>query len=385
MSKYISFVLALLISVVASHAENVDVYQLGDSICVPIYTKLTTLSAADTIDDSGTKFIGVNRYFMEWNSQAPAHFLRVNSYNCREDSLRHADFPVRPVADSGLGNYSIRFMDYYVYRDRADFACKTGTYVVSWILYLGAATKLDRGMYVYRVTAPDKADGNSAAQEIKEELRQGVQWSPFGERYGIEAFSGNGPHICSIHVLSSADSSAITKCDIRILGANGSATEGLWFSNNTGLANFSLMDGGYRIIPFKSGYTFPESPYSLDVEGTDVSDTLWGQPFDPGNPPLAELCRVYGWVYGAGYDSLMGVTVQAKIKQSPVRVGSVVISPYEKQTATDSSGYWYLDLIPNEDITPEGTEYQFTIYYSSGTVVRKEITVPRQSSWEFGW
>jgi hypothetical protein len=206
-----------------------------------------------------------------------------------------------------------------------------------------------------------------------------------GEKYGIEALSRRGNHLCSLYVLNSADSSAVSKCDIKILNSENNSAEGLWYTSSEGLAVFSLMNGEYNVAPFIPGYSFYGLPISLYIESGPKSDTIWASKFDPGNPQTADLCRVYGWVYSAGYDSLTGVTVQAKVKQSPVRSGSIVISPYEKYTATDSTGYWYLDLIPNAHIIPEGTAYQFTIYYSSGTVVRKEVTVPDQTQWEFSW
>ena len=41
-------------------------------------------------------------------------------------------------------------------------------------------------------------------------------------------------------------------------------------------------------------------------------------------------------------------------------------------TLTDSAGYFYLDLIPSDSLTPSGQLYEFTISRSDGTVLRRE-------------
>jgi hypothetical protein len=274
----------------------------------------------------------------------------------------------------------------YLYTQRADFAGKSGFYNLSWILTEDSASA--RGGAMYKVNAPEDVDIAAAISKLENKFHNGMHWSPMGGLFGgdhlLSALSGEGSHLCSLYVLTT-DSTAVSKCDIKVFNSGMNAVEALLYTSSQGLAIFGLMNGGYKISPFKTGYTFDGIPYDLAIDGSSLTDTIWAEAFDPGSPPSAELCRVYGWVFGAGYDSLMGVTVQARIKKSPIRYGSVVISPYEKITATDSTGYWYLDLLPNSTITPEGTEYQFSIYYSSGTVVRKEVTVPDTSSWEFGW
>jgi len=52
---------------------------------------------------------------------------------------------------------------------------------------------------------------------------------------------------------------------------------------------------------------------------------------------------------------------------------------------TDEDGYWYLDLYPNSVLSPSDTKYIFHIFSASGTILRLEVEVPDQTSWELQW
>jgi len=122
----------------------------------------------------------------------------------------------------------------------------------------------------------------------------------------------------------------------------------------------------------------------LKVSG-DEDTTYYAFAFDPGAPPQASLCRVYGWVYDVNNQPLEGAKIEASIKTIPLRYQNIIISPYYKSTTSDDAGYWYLDLYPNSILNPSDTKYIFFIYSPSGTVLRLEATVPDEGSWELQW
>jgi hypothetical protein len=80
-----------------------------------------------------------------------------------------------------------------------------------------------------------------------------------------------------------------------------------------------------------------------------------------------------------------GATVAGNVRQSPLRYGSVIISPYFRSTVTDTSGYWYLDLIPSSELDPSTTAYTFSVYYQTGAIAVKQTEVPDLASWELSW
>ena len=384
MLKFISIIVFILF--LSGNTFALDTYNVGDSVFVPIVSG-DTWSNGDTLKNMAAfpdSVIAVGWHYAHWDTLSVTDdYKLIRTYLADKDSIRNISCPVKSLSLSD-GQQS----GYYFYCRRADFSGISGIYMIRWLLRI-SASKQTRGEYIYRVVSKRTGDCRAVLGGLRDRFNEGLHWSPAGGYYGgksvMKSFAGNGPHTYEIVVLNSADSSAISKCDLKIYSPGNNAIEGMWYTSSAGDAHFSLMNGTYRALPFKAGYIFPEIPYEIKIESQSSNDTIWAYSFDPGNPPSASLCRVYGWVFGAGYDSLTGITVQAKLKQSPVRMENVIISPYEKITETDTTGYWYLDLLPNASLTPEGTSYQFTIYYSSGTVARKEVIVPDSISWEFGW
>jgi hypothetical protein len=108
-------------------------------------------------------------------------------------------------------------------------------------------------------------------------------------------------------------------------------------------------------------------------------------PFDPGNPPAPDRCRIYGWVYDIGGDSLAGVTVSAEIpaEYQPLKYGNIVITPLKKAVLSDSSGYWQIDLFPNRVLSDTTSKYIITMEYPSGIILRSETVVPDSTNWQF--
>jgi hypothetical protein len=197
--------------------------------------------------------------------------------------------------------------------------------------------------------------------------------------------AGSGAYPCSLYVYNSADSSAIQGILIRFMNDSETATEALGITDPNGMVVASLDAAQYKIWPYKAGVDFEALPDSLTVSSPASVDTIWGSGFDPGAPAGAQLCRTFGWVYDLSGIGISGVTVTAGITQTPIRYQGTVISPYLKSTTTDSIGYWYLDLLPNESLTPSDSEYEIMIYYESGRIARKRIRLPDLSNWELNW
>ena len=192
--------------------------------------------------------------------------------------------------------------------------------------------------------------------------------------------SGTGANQVVINTFQVPDSIPVIGTQVQVLNQNQSATLGLLNSNSSGQATFALDNGIYKLRMYKSGWVFTV-PESIIVSG-NLSDTFYANLFNPGNPPAADLCRVYGWIRDLKGQPLAGVTIEAKISTTPLRYQTVLISSYYKTTSTDSDGYWYLDLYPNSILTPSNTQYDFSIYIPYGTILRMKTTVPEQSSWE---
>ena len=107
--------------------------------------------------------------------------------------------------------------------------------------------------------------------------------------------------------------------------------------------------------------------------------------FDPGSPVSPDLCRVYGWIYDISGNLLSEVTITAEIPSEyyTVKYGNAIITPFEKSVSTDSLGYWQIDLFPNSVLSDSTSQYQFTVEYPSGVVLKSRVAVPDSLSWQF--
>jgi hypothetical protein len=195
--------------------------------------------------------------------------------------------------------------------------------------------------------------------------------------------AGTGTNSVVIRCRDSSDSSSVAFAQIQVLDSTESSTIGLLTSDSQGRGFFALDQGAYRIRLYKPGWQFVV-PETLTVDG-DEDRTYFAQAFDPGNPPQASLCRVYGWVHDIKDQPVVGAKIEAGIRSVPLRYQNLLISPYHNSTLTDTQGFWYLDIYPNSMLSPVNTKYVFHVFSPSGTILRLEVDVPNLTSWELQW
>lgn len=195
--------------------------------------------------------------------------------------------------------------------------------------------------------------------------------------------AGTGANQVSITSKQSSDSAEISGAQVQVLNLTQTSTLALLSTNASGKANFALDNDTLLVRIYKPGWIFTV-PETLRVSG-NTDTTYYADLFNPGSPPSAELCRVYGWIKDIQNLPLSGAKIEASIKIVPLKYQDVIISPYFKSTSTDSEGYWYLDLYPNSGLSPDTTQYEFLIYSSQGTILRLKTMVPDQSSWELSF
>jgi hypothetical protein len=191
---------------------------------------------------------------------------------------------------------------------------------------------------------------------------------------------GSGANSVVIRCKNTSDDSPIAFAQIQVLDSTESSTVGILTSDSQGRGFFALDQGVYCVRLYKPGWQFTV-PETLKVD-QNKDTTYYAEVFDPGSPPQASLCRVFGWIYDINDQPVVGTKIEADIKTLPLRYENLLISPYYKSTITDDNGYWYLDLYPNAVLNPTGTKYTFHIFSTSGTILKLETEVPDQASWE---
>ncbi|OGC94200.1 MAG: hypothetical protein A2W25_04970 [candidate division Zixibacteria bacterium RBG_16_53_22] len=196
------------------------------------------------------------------------------------------------------------------------------------------------------------------------------------------SLTGSGSEACTLFVTQDSLGPIFgARLQIRTLDQTATRVPGL-FTDINGRGIAELDAGGYFVAITANNY----APYTDTlVVGRDSTWTLSMAPFDPGDPPSPDLCRVYGWVYDITGQRLEGVTVSAEIpaEYHPVKYGNVVITPFERDATSDSDGYWEIDLFPNVVLSDTSSKYLITMEYPSGVILRSETAVPDSVWWQF--
>nr|MBN2276851.1 hypothetical protein [candidate division Zixibacteria bacterium] len=194
---------------------------------------------------------------------------------------------------------------------------------------------------------------------------------------------GGGAYSIEIMVLDTALDQPIPGVGLNVRNLPQTALIAVGQSDNSGSAGFSLNPDTFMVAAFAPGYIF--HPYDTIVVTGPGLDTLFGYRFDPGEPTDPGMCRLYGFVYNISGNPESDAAITARLPAGVTRAGAALISPLMVETTSDGNGYFYLDLIPNTELTPDTTRYEITVARPDGIILRERVVVPDQSSWLFTW
>ena len=193
----------------------------------------------------------------------------------------------------------------------------------------------------------------------------------------------SGLYSYDIIIADSIINQVIPGVNVVIRNPEQSALIALGKSGSDGHAGFNLNADSLLVICYAPGYIF-DSFDTVVIDGPG-SDTVYGYRFDPGEPSIPSLCRLYGFVYGISGTPEVGTEITAWLPAGVTRAGAGMISPFKVETTSDSIGYFYLDLIPNSMLKPDTTRYEITVSRTDGTIFRERVIVPSQPSWLMIW
>lgn len=203
------------------------------------------------------------------------------------------------------------------------------------------------------------------------------------EDSSLTAGSGSGLYSFNITVFDSASSQVVPGVDIVVRNMDQTALVAVGETGSDGAVAFNLDADTFIVIGFSPGYIF-ESHDTIGVVGAG-DDTLYGYQFNPGEPGSPDLCRVYGFLYDIGGGPEEGASVSAWLPSGVTASGSGIISPFRIETASDSTGYFYIDLIPSADLDQADARYEISIRRTDGTILRERVIVPDSTSWLLTW
>lgn len=195
--------------------------------------------------------------------------------------------------------------------------------------------------------------------------------------------TGSGAYSYLLVFVDSSSDLVIPGVNVAVRNAEQSALLAVGQSDTEGHAAFNLNTADYSVVAVATGYLF--DPFSVVAVAGSGVDTLYGYPFDPGTPAAPWLCRVYGHLYTVSGTTEEGAIVSAMLPSGVARSGERVVSPFAMTTVSDVNGYFAIDLIPSDSLTPSGTKYEFSITRKDGTILRQRLRVPAETSWRLDW
>lgn len=195
--------------------------------------------------------------------------------------------------------------------------------------------------------------------------------------------TGGGAYSVSIQVYDSTIDQSVGGVEVAVRNASQTAVIAHAYTNSEGLASFNLNSAAYVVVASSPGYLF-DTFDTIQVAGTQT-DTVFATQFAPGAPSSASLCRVYGHLHDLQGEPEEDASVMASLPSGVALSGDLIISPAAVSTQTDSTGYFFIDLIPSDSLIVDDTQYELSITRRDGTVLIRRMSVPDSSSWRLTW
>lgn len=200
----------------------------------------------------------------------------------------------------------------------------------------------------------------------------------------VSAISGgSGAYSVTFIVFDSAIAQVVPGALVTVLDITQSAVLAVGGTDNSGAVSYNLDADSFVVTVSQSGKIFPA--FDTVVVGGAAIDTLRGYNFDPGAPGAPNRVRVWGVLWNIAGQADSGAVVSAHLPGGVAQSSLAILSPFTVTAITDSTGFFFLDLIPNAQIMPDTTKYEFTIYHSDGAVLRKRLAAPDSLSWRLTW
>jgi hypothetical protein len=195
--------------------------------------------------------------------------------------------------------------------------------------------------------------------------------------------SGSGAYSYLMVAIDSTTDQVIPGANMVMRNIDQSALVALGTTDTQGEMAFNLDSDSFLVVSYAPGYIF-ESYDTVVVSGAG-SDTVYAYRFDPGDPADPDLCRLYGYIYDIAGNPEEDATVTAWLPSGVLKNNSTIIAPFKVEAFSDSTGYFYLDLVPNSLMIPDTSKYEIVITLTDGTVLRERVAVPDLSEWLMSW
>ncbi len=321
-------------------------------------------------------------------------------------------------SDSRVTVTTIRGKQFYSFADQVanlDGSGSPGSYAISLLAKKNSGDLLTPNTYVFQIISTELSDqlaligdsvyvkGGAVDSNRTEQGGSGdstslARWvwntpqtnhtvsGTFGKYLDSEISglsAGSGAYSYTIVAFDSSVSQVVPQTSVAVRNVAQTSLLASGATGSDGAVSFNLDTDSFVVVATAPGYTF--AAYDTIVVSGSGSDTVYGDQFDPGVPSSPGLCRVYGYLYDINGVPETGASVTAHLPSGVVRFSGGIVSPFAVATTSDTTGYFYLDLIPSDSLIPSGTKYELSISRTDGTVLRQRLVVPDTTAWPLSW
>ena len=321
-------------------------------------------------------------------------------------------------SDSRVTATAIRGKQFYSFADQVanlDGSGSTGSYAISLLAKKNSGDLLTPNTYLFQIISSELSDqlaligdsvyvkGGAVDSNRTEQGGSGdstllARWvwntpqtnhtasGTFGKYLDSEISglsAGSGAYSYTIVAFDSSVSQVVPQTSVAVRNVAQTSLVASGATGSDGAVSLNLDADSFVVVATAPGYIF--TAFDTIVVNSSGSDTVYGDQFDPGAPTSPELCRVYGYLYDINGAPETGASVTAHLPSGVVRFSGGIVSPFAVTTTSDTTGYFYLDLIPSDSLIPSGTKYELTISRTDGTILRQRLVVPDSSAWPLGW
>lgn len=199
----------------------------------------------------------------------------------------------------------------------------------------------------------------------------------------VSSAGGSGAFSVTFVLYDSGAGQTLPGAAVSVRNISQSALLAVGSADNSGAVSFNLDADSFIVSAQLLGYIFPAFDTVIIVG--PLTDTIVASAFDPGAPAMPNLVRAWGYLTDIAGVPDTNATVSAFLSGGVARASGTIVSPFSVSAKTDTTGYFFLDLLPNSALTPDSTTYEFTIVRSDGTILRKKLAAPDSTSWRLTW
>lgn len=203
----------------------------------------------------------------------------------------------------------------------------------------------------------------------------------------VTGFGGWGNRKLTITV---KDGAAVPIQGVEIKVYVGTANKGgskLTLANGT-CVFYIAPSNTYEIRISHNNYSFTTPvTFITNANLTDTTLAVTGTLFNPGAAPSSRLVRIYGTFWDIVGGTPAGVIAKFELAGArKIWFKTVAVTPYSRIDTTDAAGYWEVNLLVNDSLTPTTNFYEATFIDTAGVVSTYTFKVPADSSgkaWQF--